>query len=106
VIGDGTDEENRYYFFSINRNPNEGVWTDGVVYILPVDKFSAAAQGTVRFDEWLCKGSMNPIARLPVSVQDFPFISQVAQHDDKESMLISWFRYKTRTRRSRVDKLV
>lgn len=102
VIGDGSREDKRYYFFSINKSLVEGVWTGGMVYLLPAEEFSAAAQGVVRFDEWLCKGSVTPIANLPVSIQDFPLVGKVAQHDDKESMLTSWFLYKRRTRRSAV----
>jgi hypothetical protein len=99
VIGDGTRGENRYYFFSINRSPMEDVWTDGMVYILPGEEFAAASRGVVRFDEWLCNSSMDPIARLPIAARDFPFKSRVAVHKEGESMLISWLRYKGRTRR-------
>jgi hypothetical protein len=86
-----------YYFFSVNeemlaRSP----WTDGMVYILPGDGFEQTSKGGLRFDEWAKSEPVCPLARLPVSPGDFPFLHCVVGFPPGESMLRTWWNYKRR----------
>lgn len=97
VIADGMGLERRFYFFSINQemlpcNP----WIDGMVYILPREPFGQTSRGAVRFDEWASEEPVEPLAKLPVSPADFPFLLNVAGHDERESIYVSWLRFKRR----------
>lgn len=101
VIQKKNEKEHRFYFFSLNTESNGAeVWTDGVIYILPPTSFSPASKGIVRFDEWLSYTGVTPYAKLHVTPEDFPLIRKVANHDEQESMLKSWFMYKRRAKRS------
>jgi hypothetical protein len=93
-------EEQRFYFFSVNREMlGEGLWTAGMIYILPGGTFEMTDRGVVRFDEWASGETVRPIAKLAVKPEDFPFLDQVAGHQEGESMLASWLKYKKRRRR-------
>jgi len=105
VIQNEGKAERRFYFFSLNQDPRGHNWMNGLVYILPAESFRPASTGVVRFDEWLSDKQVTPIARLPVTAMDFPMIEKVVQHDDRESMIISWLRYKRRATRSSASKL-
>ncbi len=97
VVTDHNCVERRFYFFSINaemrrRRP----WTDGIVYVLPRGSFAPTSRGTIRFDEWASPDPVLPLARLPVSPSDFPFLHTVTGHDEGESIYVSWWRFKKR----------
>ena len=97
VTADGKGPDQRFYFFSINREMLEQrPWTDGMVYVLPRAPFRQTSRGAVRFDEWASEEPVQPLARLPVSPEDFPFLPNVAGHDGKESIYTSWLRYRRR----------
>ena len=89
----------RYYFFSINDQMGSiNPWTDGMVYLLPKTNFRQVSQNVVRFDEWISENKIFPIARIPVSPSDFPFLSNVTIHSESETIFTSWLRYKSRQR--------
>jgi hypothetical protein len=89
--------EQRFYFFSVNEEMlGEGIWTEGMIYILPGEAFELTNRGVVRFDEWASKEAVRPIAKLAVEPEDFPFLGQVAGHQEEESILRSWLKYKKR----------
>ncbi len=99
VTGDGKGPDRRFYFFSVNREMlQQHPWTDGMIYVLPRTPFCQTSRGAVRFDEWASEEPVQALARLPVSPADFPFLSNVADHDEKESIYVSWLRYKRRQR--------
>ena len=90
-------QEERFYFFSVNQeNISSDIWSDGFVYVLPGDSFRSTTSGKVRFDEWASGQPTPVVARLPVSPGDFPFLRQVAGHDENESIFTTWLRYKDR----------
>jgi hypothetical protein len=100
VTADGTGPDLRFYFFSLNREMLEQhPWTNGIVYVLPRAQFRQTSRGAVRFDEWASEEPVQPLARLQVSPEDFPFLPNVAGHDEKESIYASWLRYRQRQRR-------
>jgi hypothetical protein len=97
VTADGKGPDRRFYFFSINQEMlQQRPWTDGVVYVLPRASFKQTSRGAVRFDEWASEEPVQPLARVPVSPADFPFLPNVAGHDEKESIHTSWLRYRQR----------
>ena len=98
VVGRGS-RERRFYFFSVNEKMmGDGLWTEGMLYILPGTTFEPTDRRVVRFDEWASREPVWPIARLPVGPGDFPFLGRVAGHREGESMLKSWLLYKKRIR--------
>ena len=97
VTADGKGPDRRFYFFSINQEMLQlQPWTDGMVYVLPRASFRQTSRGAVRFDEWASEEPVEPLARLPVSPADFPFLPNVAGHDEEESIYASWLRYRRR----------
>ncbi|QLG41259.1 MULTISPECIES: hypothetical protein [unclassified Paenibacillus] len=88
----------KYHYYSINESTiNNNPWTDGMLYILPRDKFHMSGHGKVQFDEWICNEFVTPIAKISVSLSDFFFLNKVAVHKDKESLTSTWIFYKART---------
>ncbi len=95
----GTEE--RFYFFSLSDTLwEQQPWTEGMIYVLPRDAFQKTSIGTTRFDEWACEEPVRPLARLPVSPGDFPFLNNVTPHRERESVYISWLCYKMRQKRA------
>src|SRR5438270_305766 len=78
------DEGRRRYWFSINRvllsNPP---LTAGAVYLLPQSSFirtvGTSGEST---EEWSSPVGVTPVARVDVEPGDFPFLDQLAGHDD------------------------
>jgi hypothetical protein len=88
----------RYHFYSLNESTMQNdVWTNGMVYILPRQPFSKSGNGIVRFDEWISQEYVEPIAKLPVTIDDFYFKDKVSTHRDRETLLTTWLLYKIRT---------
>jgi len=87
----------RFYFFSINEHvlPRAG-WVNGMIYILRAEGFRRAAEGPVRFDEWISARETPIAARLPVSPADFPLLRSVTGHPEDGPVFETWLRYKTR----------
>ncbi|WP_096154498.1 MULTISPECIES: hypothetical protein [Bacillus] len=73
----------RYYYFSINHEDVEDIWTNGTIYILPKESFG---RGGIA-DEWVCEQSVKPLAKLSVTPNDFPFLDKVSTHKESESIL-------------------
>ncbi|MBD7969244.1 hypothetical protein [Paenibacillus gallinarum] len=88
----------KYHYYSINESTiKNNPWTDGMLYILPKDKFHMSGQGKVQFDEWICNEYVTPISKISVSLSDFYFLNIVAVHKDNESLFSTWMFYKART---------
>ena len=98
VVGD-TAASQRYYFFSVSEAclPH-APWQSGAIYLLPADDFHPTDQRPVHFDEWMSGVSVTPIAMLPVTPADFPFLSAVTGHSEAESIYTSWWLSKRRQR--------
>jgi len=78
------------YFFSITHSVlQQKPWCPGVVYILPRQTFqqepAQQAQGMeILFPHWISTQSAQPVAKLLVTPQDFPFLAQVHGHNDEK----------------------
>jgi len=77
------------YFFSITHSALlQKPWRDGMVYILPRQEFEQEApqqaQGMeVVFPHWISTAPAEPVARLCVGPQDFPFLAQIHGHNNE-----------------------
>ncbi|MBP1996513.1 hypothetical protein [Paenibacillus eucommiae] len=94
-----SDLKYNYYFFSLTRetilsNP----WTSGMLYFLPEETFEKVNHSLVPFDEWISKSPVAPLTKIEVEPEDFYFINKVSYHNPKESVIVSWFLYKLRTK--------
>lgn len=77
-----------FYVFSISRTAlAQKPWRSGVVYLLPPESFHV--QPPLQFGEYqvlipqlASPLPVVPMARLEVSPEDFPFLSQIRGHDD------------------------
>jgi hypothetical protein len=77
-----------YYFFSISKNflPQKP-WREGTVYVLPAQTFitqsPAYLEGVeIRIAQLASFVEVEPLARLVVTPEDFPFLEQIRGHDD------------------------
>ncbi len=90
-------QERRYYYFSLNETLHKlKPWRTGMVYILPRPAFKPVSNSVVRYDEWVCPNPVRPIAKIAVTPQDFPFLHQVAPHQEGEAVWRTWLKYKAR----------
>jgi len=78
------------YFSSITYSALlQKPWCDGVVYILPRADFTQEpAQkilgAEVTFPHWVSAKPVQPVAKLRVHPQDFPFINEIHGHNDEK----------------------
>jgi len=76
-----------YYFFSINDDAFEqNPWRNGTIYILPRATFEQNRHDDykgipVEIEEWASLVAVKPIAKLAITPDDFPFLSQVRAHN-------------------------
>lgn len=81
---------NPYYFFSVSHFARvQKPWCEGMIYILPRQTFKQEAhqqfQGMeIVFPHWISPVAAQPVARLSVGPQDFPFLEQIHGHDDEK----------------------
>ncbi|MBU5352067.1 hypothetical protein ACN9MH_16640 [Paenibacillus silvae] len=87
-----------YHFYSLNQSTiSNDPWTEGMVYFLPRESFTAPGPRGISFDEWLCHEPVAPIAKLKVCQDDCYYRNKIAVHNDGESLIKTWLFYKTRT---------
>ena len=79
----------RYYYcldvVSLRQNP----WKPGAIYLLPGERFEPdptqegmkVGKYTLLTTHWLCRTPVQPLARLPVEPEDFPFLHRVWGYD-------------------------
>jgi hypothetical protein len=78
------------YFFSISQPAlHQQPWCEGMIYILPRQSFEQEASQQVQgmeiiFPHWISNQPAEPVARLQVGPQDFPFLSQIHGHNDEK----------------------
>jgi hypothetical protein len=83
---DGTEGES-YYFFSINDDAlPHAPWRNGTLYILPRTTFEQQPHRhengmELIIAQWASLVPVRPLARLTVTPDDFPFLSQIRGHD-------------------------
>jgi hypothetical protein len=77
-----------FYFFSISQSALlKAPWISGTIYILPRESFHKEPNQpimgvTVDFPHWISASPAQPLAKLTVSPEDFPFLAQIHGHDD------------------------
>ena len=99
--------EKRYYFFSLNQEyQQKNPWQEGMIYILPKETFQKTAKGRVRFDEWASRFPVEPIGKIKIYPEDFPFLENISWHNENESMIKSWLLYKYRWKKIRDRKVL
>jgi hypothetical protein len=92
------NQKQKYHFYSLTSPTHENKpWTTGLIYFLPEQSFTHISNGPIQFDEWICKGSVQPIAKLEVEPKDFYFLDKISIHKENESIIKSWLLYKFRT---------
>ncbi|WP_078553583.1 hypothetical protein [Bacillus alkalicellulosilyticus] len=77
----------RFYYFSLEEYSST-VWSPGMIYLLPKDKFKQGGIST----EWVSETVVQPIAKIEISPSDFIFKERVKQHHRHEPVTKSWFR--------------
>jgi hypothetical protein len=78
-----------YYVFSVSQSalPNQP-WRTGTVYLLPRSTFTVQPSMTfgsyqVHFAQLASFGPVEPLAKLTITPEDFPFLSQIRGHADE-----------------------
>jgi hypothetical protein len=77
-----------YYVFSVSRSALPGrPWRSGTVYLLPRDTFVtqpplAFGDNQVHIAQLASFEPVQPLAKLTVAPEDFPFLAQIRGHDD------------------------
>jgi len=78
------------YFFSITHSALlQEPWCEGMIYILPRQPFEQEASQQMQGMEivlphWISTSPAEPIAKLRVGPQDFPFLAQIHGHNDEK----------------------
>jgi hypothetical protein len=90
VLGADGALSDPYYYFSINADamPHRP-WRPGTIYILPRAGFEQQPRETYRGAEiaiaqWASLDPVEPLARIAVGPDDFPFLAQIRGHDMDE----------------------
>jgi hypothetical protein len=81
-------QDQAYYFFSISSQAiGQQPYRDGMVYLLPRDTF--AQEPPITLDsyriytaQYATLVAVQPLAKIAIAPQDFPFLSQMRVHDD------------------------
>lgn len=78
-----------YYFFSVSQSalPNQP-WRTGTVYLLPRSSFitqlpMAFGSYQAHFAQLASFEPVQPLAKLTITPEDFPFLQQIRGHDDE-----------------------
>jgi len=87
VVGADSARSDPYYFFSVNDDalPHQP-WRLGTIYILPRAGFEQQPRESYRGAEldiaqWASLVPVQPLARVAVSPDDFPFLVRIRAHD-------------------------
>jgi hypothetical protein len=88
LASEAGDLHGPYYVFSVSRAalPNQP-WRTGTVYLLPRGTFTFQPPMTfgpnqVHFAQLASLVPVQPLAKLTVTPEDFPFLAQIRGHDD------------------------
>jgi hypothetical protein len=89
LIDEMDNHHGPYYVFSVSRTalPNRP-WRTGAVYLLPRETFTvqpplAFGSNQVQIAQLASFVPVQPLAKLTVTPEDFPFLKQIRGHDDQ-----------------------
>ncbi|HSM02033.1 MAG TPA: hypothetical protein VK960_06300 [Acidimicrobiia bacterium] len=88
----GSGDRIDLYRFSVDhRSLDARPFTDGMLYILPRDRFERIPlyPGGPPSNEWACHEPVRPLTKIAVAPTDFPFLDQIGAHDDGELVRLS-----------------
>ena len=90
---DATGKSTTCYRFSIDAESlSRYPWVEGTVYVFSRDSFVQVIDDEGQpLLEWASRLPVQPVARVQVSPDDFPFLKDVQGHDDRLQILISEF---------------
>lgn len=83
----------RRYFFCIDETSlRAGPWSTGAIYILPPEQFEPdptqldyrIGSYTLQVTHWIYRGTLTPLAWIPVVPEDFPYLHKVWGYDPQE----------------------
>jgi hypothetical protein len=78
VSTDGGTARKFYHLLLSAHVPETRPWESGTVYILPRDCFMPyVGAGAPSSEEWISQQPVRPLARLPVTPRDFPFLDDL-----------------------------
>ena len=83
------------YFFSITYSVLlQKPWCEGVVYILPRQLFEMEASQQVQgveivFPHWISSLPADPVGKLQVGRDDFPFLAQIHGHNNEKMVALA-----------------
>jgi hypothetical protein len=86
VVQEDGSKSAPYYFFSINSDAlAHHPWCNGTIYILPRASFEQQPPVTLRgltgeIPQWASTTPVRPLARLPITPADFPFLPRIRGH--------------------------
>ena len=90
---DTAGETTTHYRFSIDADSLAGYpWVEGTIYVFSRDLFTQVLddEGGPLL-EWVSPQPVQPIARVHVTPNDFPFLNNVQGHDDRLEILMRKF---------------
>lgn len=90
-VQDATGAIRKAYHFSLNHDmlPLQP-WTNGVIYILPRLTFEELRDDDGELtEEWASYAPVVPLARLPITPDNFPFLNDIRGHDDSAILRLS-----------------
>jgi putative nucleotidyltransferase with HDIG domain len=86
-----------YQFAIESKLAKSKPWSKGMVYILPSDSFSQGVDDNGhQIDEWISSQPVMPIAKLPVSQRDFPYLKHITVISDEMMRVIKGDRGRSR----------
>ena len=86
TFASGSETVDVYNFSVHHEYLGEAIWRTGTLYLLPADSFQPIHfyPGGPPSNEWASTVELQPIARLEIRPEDFPFLDRVGGHDDSE----------------------
>ncbi len=91
-----------YFFAASSEIQDAGPWVDGMLYILPADTFRQLTMPNGALaNEWASENPVVPLAKLPLTPDDFPFKEHLGRFDNPQLQRISQL---TRDMFARADK--
>jgi hypothetical protein len=79
----------RYYYFSLNKDFNGKLWTDGMIYLFPKERFKPGGAK----NEWITEDAVSPLAKIRVSPEDFLFRNSILRHHENTSHITNLMRH-------------
>lgn len=90
--GDDGSFLRRYYFCIDVPSLRSGPWSPGAIYILPPEQFEPDPNQlnyrigpyALQVTHWIYRGTLTPLAWVPVEAEDFPYLHKVWGYDPQE----------------------